>query len=167
VRVELRDTGDLKAVAKALRAHADGKQLRKELTQGLRGVLRPEVAKVRAAYRAAPSRGGRRRRQGPGLRSRLAGATRLEVRTSGKLAGARIRVDGRRMPDQMRSLPAMWEGPPRGKRWRHPVFGATTTWVGQASRPTFYAAVQPSEAQTRAEIERVVGRIFDRIERAR
>jgi hypothetical protein len=122
------------------------------------------VPKVKAAYRAGPSQGRPRHRQGPGLRSLLASATRLEVRTTGRRAGARIRVAGDKMPSAMRALPQMWEGE---KRWRHPVFGDATTWVGQASRPTFYAAVQPSEAQARAEIERVVGRIIHRIERAR
>jgi hypothetical protein len=167
VRVELVDTCDLKAVAKALGKHADGKELAKELRTGMREVLRPFVPKVRAAYRAAPSRGVSRRRQGPGLRSLLARSTGLQVRTTGKLAGVRLRVDGRKMPAGMGSLPAMWEGRPQGRPWRHPVFGDRETWVSQESRPTFYPTVQPSEAEAIRQINQVVGRIFDKIERAR
>jgi hypothetical protein len=166
VQVELRDTGDLKAVVRALRAHADGKQLRRELSAGMRQALAPAVPQVRAAYRAEASRTIRRFRGGPSLRSLLASATRAEVRTSGRLAGARIRVDGRRMPPGMRALPKAYEG---AKRWRHPVFGDRETWVAQEPHPTFYrtAAAAVSEAQAVEEINRVVGRILQRIERAR
>ena len=167
MRAELRDTGDLKAVVRALRGLADGKELRKELTQGMRGVLRPLVPRVKAAYLAGPSKGRRRRRQGPDLRTLLARSVRLEVRTAGKLAGARIRVDGRRMPPGMGALPRHWEGPAEGGRWRHPVFGNREVWVGQESHPTFYRTIRPDEAQARREIEQVVDRIFAKIERAR
>jgi hypothetical protein len=167
VRVELVDTGDLKAVRRELRRASNGKELAKELGGAMRDVLRPIRDDVKAAYLAAPSKGRPRRRGGPSLRSLLAKATKMEVRTTGKLAGARIRTDGRKMPAGMGSLPAMWEGPPQGKRWRHPVFGDTETWVAQRSTPTFHRTVEPSETQARAEIERVVGRIFDKIERAR
>jgi hypothetical protein len=168
VKVELRDTGDLKAVVRALRQQADGKQLRRELGQGLREILRPFVPKVQAAYRAAPSKGRRKSRSRarlPDLRQLLAKATRVEVRTSGKLAGARIRVDGRKMPSGFRALPHYHEG--TRPRWRHPTFGDREVWVGQESHPTFYRTVQPNETAARAEVERVVGRIFEKIERAR
>jgi hypothetical protein len=170
MHAELRDTGDLKAVARALGRYADGKALKKELSAGLRNVLKPFVPRVRAAYLGRPGFAGKRSRgraRQPSLRSLMAKATRVEVRLSGKLAGARVRVDGRKMPSGMRSLQSMYEGPPRGKRWRHPVYGDRTTWVAQPSTPTFYAVVQPSEAQAVAEVERVVGAIFDKIERAR
>jgi hypothetical protein len=164
VKVELVDTGDLKAVTRALGKFADGKVLKRELSQGMRDVLRPVVEQVKAAYRSAPSMG--RPHQGPSLRGLLAKATRMEVRTAGKLAGARVRVDGRRMPPGMRALPKAHEGV---KRWRHPVFGDRETWVQQRSHPTFGPTVERavSEADAVREIERVVGRIFDRIERAR
>lgn len=172
MQVQLRDTGDLKAVARALRQHADGKALKRELTRGLREVLRPFVPQVRAAYRARPGYQGRRSRsraQQPPLRRLMAAVTRVEVRTAGKLAGARLRVDGRKMPSGMRALPKAYEGPAayRGRPWRHPVFGDRTRWVAQPSRPTFYPTVRPSEAAARAAVERVVAGIFDRIERAR
>jgi hypothetical protein len=169
VQFELKDSGDLKRLVKALKQVEDGKVLKKELTDGLRGVLRPLVPQVRAAYTGGPVRSRRRRTDGapvhrPGdLRGHLARATRLEVRTAGKLAGARIRVDGRRMPSGMGALPKSYEGE---KPWRHPVFGNPDVWVGQRPTPTFYPAVRPSEAEAVAKINAVVAGIFAKIERS-
>jgi hypothetical protein len=163
VQFELRDSGDLKRLAKVLRQHANGREVRKELTDGLRGVLRPIVPQIKAAYLSGPSGRGKARRKGGSLRSQLARTVRLEVRTSGKLAGARIRADGRRMPSGMRALPKAYEGV---KRFRHPVFGNREVWVAQQSHPTFFPAVQPSEAQARQAIDEVVAGVFRKIERA-
>jgi hypothetical protein len=150
VDATLRPTSDLRKLNRDLRAAADGRQLRKELTQSWRGILRPIAREVQAAYRAAPSRGHASRsfrsRNTPGIRASLARATRVEVRTAGKLAGARVRVDGRKMPPRLGSVPAMWEGPPEGERWRHPVYGDRDTWVSQPSRPTFYRITRGHEA---------------------
>jgi hypothetical protein len=167
MQARLLDTGDFKTLNKQFRRVADGKELRKELASGLRGVLRPYVPRVRAAYLASPSKGhafsSRARRAQPPLRALLAKATRVEVRLTGRQAGARLRVDGRRMPTGMRSLPAYWEG--TKPRWRHPVFGDRDTWVDQRARPTFEKVVRPSEAEARREVERVVGRTLDKIAR--
>src|SRR5207342_1703756 len=116
MQVILRDSGDLKRLARDLRDVADGRELRKELTGRLRDILRPLLPVVRAAYRSGPSGGRRKSPKGrgklPDLRVLLAKSVRVEVRTVGKLAGARIRADGRRMPDRMKSLPSYWEGDP-------------------------------------------------------
>jgi len=164
--VTLRDSGDLKRLARDLRDVADGKQLRKELTGGFRDVLRPVAAEVKAAYRSGPSQ-GRRGRPGPSLRSLLAKATRVEVRTTGRMAGARVRVDGRKMPARMGSLPAMWEGPPQGKRWRHPVFGARTTWVAQDSHPTFYRIAAGHQDDALRAIDQVLDGVRRKLEAGR
>jgi hypothetical protein len=164
VQVEFRDTGDLKRLNKALRQHADGKQIRSEASKAMKGVLQPLVPRVQAAYRGAPSRGRQRRRGGPGLRSLLAKATRTEVRFSGRQAGARIRVDGRRMPDQMKALPRYWEG--EKPRWRHPLFGDRDRWYDQPARPVFRRTVEPSEAAARAEINRILDQVKRKLERA-
>jgi hypothetical protein len=165
LQLQLVDSGDLKRLAKALRAQSDGKQLRRELTQGLRGVLRPLVPQVRAAYRAGPSRGGRRRRPGPGLRALLASSVRTEVRLVGRVAGARIRADGRRMPTGMKALPRYWEGANR-RPWRHPVHGNRAVWVAQPSHPAFYQAVRPAEAAARREVERIARQVAAKLERS-
>lgn len=169
---EIRDSGDLKKLNKQLRQLADGKAIKKDLTQGLRDVLRPIVPEIRAAYRAAPSTGhasASKARQGqPDLRGLLAKATRVEVRLTGRAAGARIRVDGRRMPDRMKSLPRYWEGEDKGSRgrWRHPVFGNRTAWVQQRGRPLFYPIVRRHEAQARRAVEQVVTQVRQKLERS-
>lgn len=157
MQVEFRDTGDLKRLNKQLRQHADGKQIRKQATRAMKGVLTPLVPRVQAAYRAGPSKGrrkGRSRRQLPDLRALLAKSVRVEVRFTGKLAGARIRADGRRMPPGMGSLPAYWEG--TKPRWRHPLFGDPERWYGQPSHPMFHATVAPSAAAARLEIDQIL-----------
>jgi hypothetical protein len=163
VQVTIRDTGDLKRLARALGTTAEGKQTRRELSQGFRDVLRPYVPRLRAAYRAGPSRGGRRFRGVP-LRTLLARSVRVEVRLTGRQAGARIRADGRRMPNGMRALPAYWEG--ERPRWRHPVFGNRDVWVIQQPHPAFYRTLRPSERAARREIDQALARITRRLERA-
>ncbi len=165
---EIKDAGDLKRINKQLRQLADGKAIKKELTQGFRNVLRPLVPEVRAAYKAAPSMGhdsmSRGSRGRTDLRALLAKATRVEVRLAGRQAGARIRVDGRRLPSGMRALPRHWEG--EGRPWRHPVYGRRDTWVQQKSRKTFYPIVQRHEAQARRAVEQVISQVKAKLERA-
>jgi hypothetical protein len=169
VQFELRDSGDLKRLVRALKDVEDGKALKRELSQGLRGVVAPLVPEVRQAYLHGGIRA--RRRHGaaeptthhPGdLRRSLAKATRAEVRTTGRLAGARVRVDGRRMPPRQGSLPAMYEGV---KRWRHPVFGDRGTWAQNQPRPTFYPLMHGREDDARRAIGEVVAGVFRKIER--
>jgi hypothetical protein len=171
MRFEVKDAGDLKAVSRALRQAANGKDLRRNLTRELRREIAPMVAKVKAAWLSAPSQ-GHRGRKGRSLRRLLASATRGQVRLSGKEAGIRIRTDGRRMPDQMKGLPGLAEGlghavDRRAGRWRHPVFGNRDVWVDQRPFPQFYAAVKPDEARARREVERAVAAVFTQIARAR
>lgn len=161
--VKVRDAGDLKAVGRALREAANGKELRRQLTRQLRSEIAPMVADVKAAWRSAPSR--TRSRRGRGLRAALARATRGEVRLSGRTAGIRVRTDGRRMPPRMGAVPAYAEGTKRP--WRHPVFGDRDTWARQSPFPRFYQAVQPNEARTRREVEQAVEAVFKQIVRAR
>jgi hypothetical protein len=174
VQVTIRDNGDLKAVGRALREAANGKELRKQLTRELKHELAPMVASVKAAWRAAPSSQGRSSRRGGSLRSLLARATRAEVRLSGRQAGIRVRTDGRRMPSGMKGLPGLAEGlghavDRRRGRWRHPVFGDRDTWVSQRPFPgqPFYSSVQPHEARVRREVEQAVEAVFKQIVRAR
>jgi hypothetical protein len=166
VQVTIRDAGDLKRLNKQLRQVADGKALRKELTGGLREVLRPLVPTVRSAYLAQPGHKGRysrSRRTRPPLRSLLASSVRIEVRTTGKLAGARIRVDGRRMPSGSRSLPGYWEATKR-RGWRHPLFGDRGRWYGQPARPIFHRTVEPHEAEAGRAVDEVMERTRRKLE---
>ena len=162
--VTIRDAGDLKRLARDLRDLADGKELRKELTGGFRDVLRPIAAEVKAAYRSGPSR-GRRGRPGPPLRSLLAKATRVEVRTTGRMAGARVRVDGRKMPDRMKSIPAYWEGYKRP--WRWPVYGNRQAWAQGRARPTFDRTVEPHAGDAGRAVDAVLDGVRRKLERRR
>jgi hypothetical protein len=166
MKVSVRDSADLREVSKQLRQVADGKALRKELTGGIRDALKPVLAQVKSAYRAGPSRGRRHskaRQKHGSLRVMLAKASRIEVRTSGKMAGARLRVDGRRMPDTFKAIPRYWEG--QGTRWRHPVFADRETWVQQEPHPTFYRIVVPQEDRIGTAIDRVLEDVRDKLER--
>jgi hypothetical protein len=163
MRVEIGDSDDLRRLNKQLRQQADGKELRKELRTAFRAVMNPIRDEVKAAYRTAPAYEGRRFRQGPSLRSLLASATKVEIRTTGKMAGVRLRVDGRKMPAGMRSLPAYYEGYKRP--WRHPVYGDTETWRAQPARPTFDRTVEPHEDEAGRAIEGVIEGVRRKLER--
>ena len=162
MQLTIRDAGDLKRLSRALGQVAGGKELKRELSRGFRDVLKPYVPIVRAAYRSAPGRGSASRRGGS-LRALLARSVRVEVRLTGRTAGARIRADGRRMPDQMKAIPRYWEGI---GQWRHPVFGDRERWVAQQGHPTFYRTLRSSEAAAGRQVEQVVRRVVKKAERA-
>jgi hypothetical protein len=170
-------TSDLKRLQKELRTVADGKQLRKELTGGIRSAMAPVAPLVKAAYLGQAGHKGKRSRgraRQPNLRTLLANATRIEVRTTGKQAGARIRVDGRKMPAGMKALPRYWEGEKRP--WRWPVYPGrsdrtrTTTfdarWAQGRARPTFDRTVEPHSPQVRREVDEMFERVRKKLEGA-
>ena len=167
--VTILDSADLKALNKAFKGVADGKVLRKELTSGLRGVLRPIVPEVRAGFKGSPSMGhggmSKAQQSRPDLRALLAKSTRVEVKLTGRAAGARIRVDGRRMPSGLRGLPKAWEGE-AGARWRHPTWGNRQNWVQQRPRPLFYRIVAPKAERAAREVEQIANRIVRKLERS-
>jgi hypothetical protein len=127
----------------------DDAELKKRFRKELRAAAAPLVPKVRAAIRAVPSTRGY---SPAGLRGALSQATRLELKTTGKQAGVAIRVDGRKMPSHMKSLPSMVEGK---KRWRHPVFGHDV-WVNQTPHPYFYDALRVAGPVSRRAVSRVL-----------
>lgn len=177
MQLVLVDSGDLKAISLALRHHADGKRLRKELVEELKETARPLVPRVQSAWRSSPPFEGQRsrtRRAQPDLRELLAQATWVQVRLTGREAGVRVRTDGRKMPSGMKSLPRLVEGlghkvDRRPGRWRHPVFGDRDTWVSQRPRPRFYDTVAswPGELEARRRVVAAIDKVFDDIERAR
>jgi hypothetical protein len=152
VSIFVRDSGDLRRITRELR-RMDDKELKKKFRRELRKAAAPLVPKVRASIRSIPSK---QAYSPAGLRGALSKATRLEVKTVGKQAGVAIRVDGRKMPAHMKSLPSMVEGK---KRWRHPVYGNRNNWVNQPSEPYFYRVVRAAGPAAR----RAVGRVMDDI----
>jgi hypothetical protein len=160
----IRDAGDLKAVNKALRQAANGKDLRRNLIRELKDEIGPMVRAVKAAWLSAPLQGRRGRRE-KSLRRLLSNVTGGQVRLSGKEAGIRVRTDGRRMPDRMKAIPTYAEG--TKPRWRHPLFGDRGFWYDQRPFPEFFDAVQPDQARARRECIRAVEAVFKQIARAR
>jgi hypothetical protein len=160
MQLTLVDSGDLKHISKALRNHADGKRLRKELVAEMKEAANPLVPQIKAAWLAVPSSS-----QKPKLRQALAKATRVQVRLTGKEAGVRVRTDGRKMPSGSRALPGYAEGI-RRRPWRHPVFGNREVWVTQQPFPRFYDAAKLDEVTMRRRCNAAVDKVFDQIERA-
>jgi hypothetical protein len=157
------DAGDLKRLNRQFRDAADGKQLGKELTAGLRGVLNPVRDQVKAAYLAQPGYPGAHPSGRADLRVLLAKATKTEVRRSGRQAGARVRVDGRKMPSGMRALPRYWEG--YKPRWRWPVYGNRRAWAQGRARPRFDRITRAHADDGLAAVNRVLDGVRRKLER--
>ena len=147
--IGLRDSGDLRRISRELR-RMDDKELKKRFRKELRKAAAPLVPKIRQSIRSIPSSRGY---SPDGLRGALSKAVKLEVKTVGKQAGVAIRVDGRKMPSHMKSLPSMVEGK---KRWRHPVFGHREVWVNQPSEPYFYHVVRVAGPASRKAVSKVL-----------
>jgi hypothetical protein len=152
VQFTIRDTGDLKRLNKALKVASNGKQLRSDLRRKINAELKVVVRAVQAAYSG-----------GTHLRPALRKATRSEFKLSGRSVGARVRVDGRKMPARMGSLPAMREG---RKRWRHPVFANRDNWVSQSPQPVFDLTVKPFEQPVGRAVQEAAQETVDKLERA-
>ncbi|MFJ4551098.1 hypothetical protein ACIP4X_18035 [Streptomyces sp. NPDC088817] len=150
--LELRTGKELKRIASELRRMNDP-ELKKRFSKELREAAKPMVPAVRKAIREIPSK---RRYTASGLRGRMSKAVKLEVRTSGKDAGVRIRVDGRKMPDKEKSLQSYMEGVK--PRWRHPVFGHDV-WVQQPAKPYFFKTVDRLGQQTRQSVNRAIDQV--------
>lgn len=155
--LELRTSKDLKRIAAELR-RMDNKQLKAEFSKELRSAAKPLVPAVRQAIRQIPSQRGY---TADGLRGRLSRAVKLEVRTVGRQAGVRIRVDGRKMPDKQKSLQSYMEGVK--PRWRHPVFGNKEVWVQQKPHPYFYKTVRPLGLASRVQVNKAIDRVAKKI----
>lgn len=148
VNVKILPSADLQRVTRNLGRFAEGRDLRRRMTKEMRDGVRPVRDQVRAAYRSAPSTnqpnaGGR-----GDLRKLLARATVIQVKVSGRNPTVSLKVDGRKMPEGMGHIPAMWEG---RIPWKHPVFDRDQ-WVRQRPRPTFDRIVPRSAPRVRARV---------------
>ncbi|MFD1657001.1 hypothetical protein ACFSL4_01805 [Streptomyces caeni] len=158
---EMRTSRDLTRIARELR-QMDDQEIKKRFRRELRAAAQPMVPAVRQAIRQIPSKRGY---SASGLRGRLSKAVKLEVKTTGRQAGVRLRVDGRKMPDKQGSLPRLVEGEgvQRGRRvdtrWRHPVYGNREVWVEQPAKPFFYKSLRSLGPRSRASVNRVLDQI--------
>ncbi|WP_328962974.1 hypothetical protein [Streptomyces virginiae] len=152
----------LDTLARALRAEADGKQLRKELAKNLRDALKPGAVQAKSAIMAMSSSGPG---TAPALRSAIAKKIRPEVKLGGNWSGARIKAF------KTRNVRGFVNAPKRTNRprgWRHLVYGRPDSWVTQYGvdhwfdyaliydTPRYKAAVHEAmEAMARRIAERV------------
>lgn len=118
----------LQALGRALKAEADGKKLRRDLSKNLREALEPIKEEARSNLMGVASAGLTR---GAPLRTTVLDQMKAEARLSGKSTGARLRVRRRGMPRGFASAGKALNNP---AGWRHPVFN-TGTWVQQIAIP--------------------------------
>lgn len=155
--ITVRTSRDLRRIATELRRMND-KKLKAEFRKELREAAKPMVPAVRQAIQQIPSSQPYRPE---GLRGLMSKAVRLEVKTTGRQAGVRIRVDGRKMPTHMRALQAYMEG--KKHPWRHPVWGNREVWVKQDPHPYFYKTVMPMSVRARAGVNKAADRVAQQI----
>lgn len=108
---------DVDNLVRAIRAHANSKELRRELYAGINRAAKPvKGAMIEAIPAALPKRGG--------LAASVQGSTSAAVTAkSGKYAGVSIRFRSR--GHDVRLL--------TGRRLRHPVYGNRNAWVTQTA----------------------------------
>lgn len=139
------DPDNLRAITKALRAEADGKELRKEMAARLKDALAPAVSRAKAAAGAIPS--GRAAAHRPALRPAIARSVSARVRLSGKSTGATVRAK----TVKVRGFTHAPRRMNRDKPFRHPTWGRQT-WVDQRpGKPGWFddemAAAAPAARQ--------------------
>lgn len=135
------DQTNFAEVFRAIRAEADGKELRKELAKNLRDAARPVVTDLKAAAQAIPSQ-GLPHAQGMPLRQAVSRSIGTDLRTTGKSAGIRLRakptpnVRGFRYAARLLNKSS----------FRHRVFGRDV-WVTQVGRPRWFDNVTASRRE--------------------
>ncbi|WP_420034705.1 hypothetical protein ACN2WE_21495 [Streptomyces sp. cg28] len=166
--VRLLNTGSLLELQRRLRA-AGNENIRSSMQRRIRRAAEPLKDDLESKMRGLPIRsGGRRSRPGGRspttrpLRSTIADAIRISVRTSAGTAGAKVWVDRARLPADLKNMPKVInEGPPPG-RIRHPVFGNRSNWANQYVTPYWWDNTVRSHTPR---IEREVARVMDDVRR--
>lgn len=155
------DAEALRALGRALRAEADGKQLRRDLIRELKEPLKPAVAEIRSGVMSLSSSG--LPHAGESLRRGVARRITTEVKLSGKFPG--VRVKARKTPGlrQFANAPKRLNSP---KGWRRRVFGRDV-WVTQIGKPHYFddplqGRKQVFRRAVEQAMERTAGRILQR-----
>lgn len=152
---EMNMTGaaDLKRLSRQLKTSGNPKQVRKDLTKGLRQGAKPAVVAVKAAALALPDKLGN---TSAGLRRRMAASAGVQVRTAGKTPGVRVRISRARMGDKAALAKVTNQG-----KWRHPVYGNRLKWATQTSRAHWFDQASASAAPA---VRRALKRVLNDIE---
>lgn len=124
----------LREVARDLQVAGSPRGLRYRLRRNIVAAVDPMKKQVQSNALAIPVHGTAT----TGLRAAIAKATRVSIKSSSRNVLVRLMVDAKRMPAGQQSLPRLMEGE---RRWRHPVYGNTNTWVTQAAHPYFAPAI--------------------------
>jgi hypothetical protein len=123
---------NLRAISNALKAEEDGKQLRKELTKGMREALKPGAVRAKSSIMSMASTTPH---DGPALKSAIARKIRPEVRITGRFPGAKIKAFKTK---NLRGFPNAPKRTNRASGWRHPVYGNREIWVQQNGKVKWF-----------------------------
>lgn len=132
----------LAALARAIRAEEDGKQLRKELAKNMREALKPGAAEAKSGIMSMSSAG---LQTAPALRSAIARKIRPEVKLGGRWSGARVKAFKTK---NIRNFPNAPKRTNRASGWRHPVYGNRDQWVQQHGKIQWFDQAFEGRANT-------------------
>jgi len=149
---------NLRAIARALRAEEDGKELRKELTRNMREALKPGAAQAKSAIMSMSSVTPH---DGPALKTAIARKIRPEVRISGKFPGAKIKAFKTKT---LRGFPNAPKRTNRASGWRHPVYGNREVWVQQHGKTKWFdRAFEGQDAHYKRQVQFALAGMVNRI----
>ena len=141
-------SADVDNLVRAIRTHADGKAIRRELFRGLNSVGKEAATKMKDVIdEALPSRGGLAAEMKATIKSRVSAK-------GGKYAGVSLWFNSK--GHDVRTL--------TGRRLRHPVFGNREAWVTQTAGVDPRAFTREFDLQKPA-LARAVTRVLDDIAR--
>lgn len=134
-QVEL-DPVSFRRLFQALKAEADGKELRRDLVRNLRAAAQPALVAVRSAVMVGGASTPRRASEADArpFRATVARNTTIRVRTSGRRIGVSIRakrVAIRGIDDVAWTLN-------NKASWRHPLFGNREHWYATTGRKGWF-----------------------------
>ncbi|MFE1424360.1 hypothetical protein ACFW6C_02125 [Streptomyces fungicidicus] len=149
---------NLRQISRALRAEEDGKELRKELTRGMREALKPGAAQAKSAIMSMSSVTPH---DGPALKTAIARKIRPEVRISGKFPGAKIKAFKTK---NLRNFPNAPKRTNRASGWRHPVYGNREVWVQQTGKAKWFdRAFEGQDAHYKRQVQLALAGMVNRI----
>jgi hypothetical protein len=168
VDLTIRGAGKLRDVARALR-EADRKDLERGLRKAIREAAKPTLEAIQRSARDIKTQGVRKpgaKRpfvdvfDAKGTRKRIADAVVADVRTTGEDPRVRFRVAESKLAPDIKQMPRKFD---EGK-FRHPVMGNRDVWVSQTSDPWFWPPIQRHIKDFRAEIDKAIEVVKEKIE---
>jgi len=153
---------ELRDFARTLERLGDPKPLRRELAKELRGALSPAVAQAKSAISGGLTHTSQAN-PSPALGPSIARNIRAEVRLSGRVTGARVKVKKTRNVRGFLNAPKLTNR----DKWRRPRWGRAGDWVEQIGRPGWFDdAMDQDQAQYQRAMMTVLENWARRIARA-